>query len=234
MTTEPAPAAARLPDWGASGLRGGIADLVAIEIAVALIAGLVVWLVVEPVVGLGVAGVMIVASQVRVAGGGKRLLRAAGARPMTRADGVRLPNVTQGLCTDLGIVMPALWIVDTDGPNAAVAWTSGGGHIAVTSALLAGSTRTEMEAVVAFCLARMATGEARRATYLAAMGLPIGDKIGRRYDVAAVAITRYPPALAAVLAKAAPRRDRAARLWMVGDPKTHEPLEERLAELSDL
>ncbi len=94
-------------------------------------------------------------------------------------------------------------------------------------------SRTESEAVAAFCMTRLISGEARRTTYLlGADRRP--DPVGTSVDGAAAALTRYPPALIAVLEKATPVEGRDAALWMVGTSKTHAPLQDRVSFLADL
>ena len=130
------------------------------------------------------------------------------------------------------ITEPTLHLVATDAVDAAVVGRPDDTHLVVTRGLLDRLDRLELEAVVARQLSLFGSG-VEAATVLASTASwvgPLGETIrGRllderrlaRADFDAVAVTRYPPALASALTKAAdgPRvghADRADHLWMVG------------------
>ena len=112
-----------------------------------------------------------------------------------------------------------------------------GDALAVTRALLEGFTRTELEAVVSHCLVRLNSVDLDRASLSVALG-PLGSgsipTVGDRDDVAAAAVTRYPPALAAAIEKAEPRSGRYAAFWFVASGRSHRSASERAAALRDL
>ncbi|MEA2498361.1 MAG: heat shock protein HtpX [Actinomycetota bacterium] len=151
--------------------------------------------------------------------GAKRSFAALGAREIAPGEQPRLSNMVEGLASDLGVAPPLVGVLDDDEANAFVI----GGRspsIGFTTGLVAGYTRTELEAVVAHCLVRVQGRGAIRPAGLAE-------------DIASVTLTRYPPALASALRKASPRPERAGVRWFVpegGDPST----EQRAVEVLDL
>ncbi|HET7482756.1 MAG TPA: hypothetical protein VFK89_07840, partial [Actinomycetota bacterium] len=82
---------------------------------------------------------------------GSLALRSTRARPVDETRFPRFVNVASGLARDLGIEMPRLFVIEKGEPNALVT-RSRTPVIAMTTALLEGFTRTELEAVVAHCL----------------------------------------------------------------------------------
>ena len=148
-------------------------------------------------------------------------LRAVGARPISENEHLRLWNITQGLAKELDMTPPALWIVDGAGANAFVR-SGSKPALGFSEEMLESYTRTELEAVVAHGLARLArTGKHR-------VGEPAPSD-----DISAAAVTRYPPALAAALRKATPRADRGSLRWFVPESGAH-PAEARAQEVLDL
>lgn len=167
---------------------------------------------------------------------GRLALAAAGARRMTPGEQPRLANVVAGIASDLGMAAPELWLVERGGPNA-LACRSKGPVLAVTTSLLDSFTRTELEAVVAHCLVRLAEGQvaaAQLSLALGRFGLSSLRAVGAHEDAAAAAVTRYPPALAQALAKSEPAGGRYAPLWFADDDPWHEPATERAASLREL
>lgn len=231
------PAADRLPDWGAADL--GPPRLTWMTVVVTLLVGpLAVGLVgVLLLAGYGwpVMGVSLIARAWWVDRAPSRILRAVGARRVQPGEHPRLANIARGLATDLGIDAPELHVIALGGPNALVTMTRRA-HLAVTEALLDRYTRTELEAVVAHCLVRLAWREALFATAAVSggpLGRPFAPTVGADDDLRAVALTRYPPAFAAALEQAEPRRDRFGPLWLVADD-SHRPVADRVADLRDL
>ena len=164
--------------------------------------------------------------------------RALGARAPVALDSEaapRLVNVVAGLSRDLGVPTPRLWRVAGDGPNAVVG-RRGGPAVGLTRSLLDSYTRTELEAVAAHCLVRLGREGLRREAVGAALG-PLGRKLGpfvdAREDARVAAITRYPPALASAIRKAAPSSTGAPFLF-VAPPPWHDDPEQRARAVADL
>jgi hypothetical protein len=161
-------------------------------------------------------------------------LRAAGARRVEAGAELRLRSLAAGLSADIAAPAPELWLAARPEQNALVA---GREHpiLAVTRSLLVSFSRTELEAVVAHCLVRFALGESARALRALALG-PWGrpPEVGYADDVAAVALTRYPPALVRSLRSAQPVGGRYGPLWFVAQGRFHRPVPERIAALQDL
>ena len=165
------------------------------------------------------------------------MLRRLGARPLRPDEGARVRNIAGGLASDLGVPPPELFVIPVGGPNAWARAGGSGGLVAFTAGLLDTYTRTELEAVVAHCLTRI-HGEDFVYSNLAArwsdLGAGLAPRIGFAHDARAVALTRYPPALATALQKADGRIVRYAPLWFVADAPSHQPVAERIAAVSDL
>ena len=163
-------------------------------------------------------------------------LRRAGAMRLSEEDEPRLWNVVNGLASDMKITAPALYVVPGGGPNAMVC-RARGDALAITRALLETYTRTELEAVLAHSLVRLSSVDLDRASLGVALG-PLGSRsipvVGLQDDVVAVAVTRYPPALAAAIEKAEPRSGRQAPFWFVATGSSHRSASERAAALRDL
>lgn len=126
-------------------------------------------------------------------------------------------SLLSGLASDLRTPVPELWIIDDDAPNALVTLQRGP-VVAVSSGLEGALTRTECEAVIAHCMVRLVSGEARSTTRRIGAG-PFGPtgREAAQADLFAVAQTRYPPALASAIGKAVPRSGPFAALWFVPD-----------------
>ena len=116
-------------------------------------------------------------------------------------------NLVEGLSIGAGVHQPRLRVIESRGLNAVAAGTSPTRAVlGVTSGLLAELDRIELEAVLAEELVQIRRNETFPGTVLAAT---FGLGRGRAYpadrdiqaDQAAVALTRYPPALAAALEK---------------------------------
>ena len=163
-------------------------------------------------------------------------LRNAGAVRCRPEDEPRFANIAAGLAGDIGLRVPALFVIPEGGPNS-LACIARGPALAVTRSLLDGYTRTELEAVVAHGLVRLASGTIERATLAIALG-PFGSRsfppVGRADDVHACALTRFPPALAAAVEKAEPRSGRFAPFWFVATGGGHRDAVERVGAIQDL
>ena len=168
---------------------------------------------------------------------GHRALASVAARPARPGELDRIENLVAGLASDLGIEPPDLLVYEQGGPNALVVSVAGGHRIAFEANLLSEFSRTELEAVVAHCLVRVGAGQIAAAQVGLAMG-PLGAGLvgitGGVDDVAAAAVTRYPPALAAAVEKCEPGGGRWAPLWFVAGAPSHVPAPDRAAALLDL
>ncbi len=167
---------------------------------------------------------------------GSRALNAVGARPGRSGELARLENLVQGLASDLAIPPPDLLVTDEPGPNALVAKRSG--HVVVVTADLARDfSRTELEAVLAHCLVRVASDQVAAAQVGLAMG-PLGTGLGGLTggsdDTLTAGVTRYPPALASAIERCEPSRGRFAALWFVAEGPSHAPSAARVSALRDL
>lgn len=215
-----------------------------------------------PLVGLAV-GVVLAAAwawyAVRAGAGAAR--KALGGRVADPIVDARLHNLVDGLGGGAGVPRPELIVLDDPAPNALTYGTDPRhATLAVTSGLLARLSRVELEGVLARELATIKHHETRPATVAVALLAvlrpvgPVASWIRRTaaatpavdVDAQGVALTRYPPGLAAALDKL--RADGAAvragspataHLWLeppaeVTDPVLHPPLEERIAALREL
>jgi heat shock protein HtpX len=231
-----------------------------------VVATTVPFVVVGLVVGFLVGGVVVGVVLAVVLGAGWWALtrtgpaaarKAIGGRPADPVVDARLHNLVDGLGGGAGVPKPELLVVDDAAPNA-LAFGTDPRHaaLAVTSGLLATLSRVELEGVLARELAVIKAHETAPATVAVALLRvlgPIGPVAAwvRRtalgtsavaVDASGVAITRYPPGLAAALEKlradgASVRAGSAAtaHLWVVPpDPTLHPPLEERIEALREL
>ena len=154
-------------------------------------------------------------------------LRALGAAPTDEERHPRLHNLTESLCMASGLPKPALLLVDDPRPNAmSLGMSRSTAAIVVTRGLVEGFSRLEMEAVLAHELSHIRRGDPAVLTAMAIVlrpALAIAPGFSTRLatrtlseaescaDVAAVGLTRYPPALVSALRKmgaAAPEQSR--------------------------
>ena len=180
------------------------------------------------------------------------VLKQTGAVPADPELHSRLFNVADGLCVTAGVGEPGLFVIDDPALNAfAVGRDPRHGAMVVTSGLLESLDRMELEAVVAHLVA-LIKDDAMPASTMAAVvpfaPTPAALAAGHhaRADLAAVAVTRYPPGLIAALEKidagdAVVRRNvkGGAHLWLappvaVTEAETHQPLVQRIATLREL
>ncbi len=234
--------------------------LAALPTVVAFAVGLVIaGALVSVVVGLVVGVVAGAAAGLATRWGGvAATVRLTGARPAGIDEQPRVHNLVDGLCAASGIPKPTLRVVDDDVPNALTV----GLHprrttIVVTTGLVSSLGRIELEAVLAHELSHVKAHDILPATVaVTALGpvavlfppaarLPFwgaGDTREPLADLAAVALTRYPPGLISALEKiaagsgeAAPVRRARARatdhLWILRQGSS---LEERLQALREL
>jgi heat shock protein HtpX len=219
------------------------------------IAGALVSVVVGLVVG-AIAGA--VAGLAAWWGGVAATVRLTGARVVGLDQEPRVRNLIDGLCAASGIPKPTLRLVDDDFPNAMTV----GLHprrttIVVTTGLVSSLERIELEGVLAHELSHVKVHDMLPGTvavtslgvaavlFPPAARLPFwgaGNQREPLADLAAVALTRYPPGLIAALEKidvgrGEPGRSRRARaratdhLWILGQGSS---LDERLQALREL
>ena len=224
-----------LQDWGApSRKQPGLVKPIAILAIVLVVMTAVFTFLIGPLSGIAIAVVGLAAVVLWLTSSGARFLKAWRAVPAAEDDG-RLLNLVQGLASDLEVTRPKVWIVASDEPNAFAVWHRGA-NLGVTRALLDSFTRTETEAAVAHCLVRL-RDERATTTYLAALaGLGLHSvEVDLHYaDAKAVAVTRYPPALAAAIEKASPWPGVGTTLWLVGANPAAPHQVARAAALRDL
>lgn len=232
-----------VPDWGVRperprGAGHHLQRLMVLVIFVAIAVGITIGLGPSfgfaPVfvinIGIGLAAFLWVNNQ------GLLALRSVKAVRSSPEQEPRLWNIATGLAGDLGSKPPHLFVIPDGGPNC-LACIARGPALAVTKSLLDTYTRTELEAVVAHGLVRLASGTIERATLSVALG-PLGTKsippVGGADDVHACGLTRYPPALANAIEKAEPRGGRFAALWFVAESAGHRAQDDRVAAIRDL
>jgi Zn-dependent protease with chaperone function len=166
-------------------------------------------------------------------------------RLVQRFDGVvaatgsepRLENLVRGLSGEHRLVLPRTVVLKDAPPNACV-WRPlvGIPVLAISRSYLGVLSRTELEGVIAHCLVRLDSSDARAATMaslLGAIGARLAPKVGFSDDIRAASLTRYPPGLSSAIEKAVPARG-SAPLWFVSDGFTHRAASERIEELADL
>jgi len=186
----------------------GAAVGVVIALPVVALTGPLVGLVVLVIVSVGVAAGCWVAA-------GRIVLRlVAGSPPALGTPGpARLANLVESVAAAIGVPEPALLVVADPSPNALVTGLDPRrATLVVTSGLLERLDRLALEAVVAHQLSIIRGGTThRRDVAVAVLGTAgqIVGALGRLaagataveldVDIAAVAVTRYPPGLLAAL-----------------------------------
>jgi heat shock protein HtpX len=174
----------------------------------AVVLGAIAFVTAGPVVGVVVlvAVAAILLAWARLAGD-RRVAAAVGGRPAHPVDDARLWNLAEGLSISAGVRQPGLLVIDSPGLNAIAAGTRADrALVGVTSGLLVELDRIELEAVLAEELMQIRRHETTPATVLAAtfgLGRAVAVRANQDADAdqAAVALTRYPPALASALEK---------------------------------
>jgi heat shock protein HtpX len=98
------------------------------------------------------------------------VLRLSRARPATAAEYPRFHNLVEGIGVADGLPKPRLYVIDDEAPNALVTGRNvRAASLVVTTGLLEGLTRVEMEGVLAQELCRIKNGEARLGTLAVVM-----------------------------------------------------------------
>ena len=191
-----------------------LAVVVAVPLALGLVVGLVagvpvLGVLVGLVLGLAVAGLAWWRAE-------PMTLSLTGARLADPVQDARLLNLLDGLCAATGLPRPAAYVVPDDAPNAmAIGRSSRSAAVLVTSGLLGRLRRVELEGVLAHELNHVKEGSTTlRTVAVPLVGLPatvlppgaagrlrrwVVGEAEAAADLAAVAVTRYPPGLAAGL-----------------------------------
>lgn len=143
-----------------------------------------------------------------------QVLRSVGGRPVAPGEFPQLQNLMEGLCLTGGVRPPKVRVLDSEAMNAMIVADEDEATLVITSGLLEGLDRVELEGVLANLLARRRDGSARYATMVTAMygntGVSggarllmdgLGDQRSIRADLAAIDMTLYPPGLASALGK---------------------------------
>ena len=164
---------------------------------------------------------------------GRLALRAAGARPIRAGELPRLTHMVSAIARDLDMAPPSVWVIESDSPNAITCHATGP-CVAVSVGLLEQFSRTELEAVVAHCLLRIARGRVTRQQLALAFNRPSPGAHVEEDDVAAAGLTLYPPALASALRKCVPAAGRFAPLYFAGDEASLPTTEQRAEIILDL
>ena len=187
------------------------------------------------------------------------LARAVPADPVEHA---RLLNLLDGLCAATGLSRPEAYVVPDAAPNAlTIGRSPRSAAVLVTTGLLDGLRRVELEGVLAHELSHVKEGTTvLRTVAVPLVGMPatvvpagLAGRMRRWVvgeaeapaDLAAVAVTRYPPGLAAGLEAVAAGGGRVAtppaiaHLWLAPPlgafaPSPGEGLPERVAFLREL
>ena len=235
------------------------ARLVALTALVtAVVVGAIGWLLAGPVLAL-VLFVVVAA----VVGGGlvwmiwrpadARVLSAIGGRQADPVSDARLLNLVEGLCTATGLKVPTVLVVEAEGLNALAAGRSASSAtLAVTSGLISGLTRIELEAV----LAEQVVAIRRERMVPATVAASVPPALSRLFSIrsgpeldndrAAVTLTRYPPGLIRALEKMEERGTTVAAspsldaLWLASrrpapaPGSARVPLAERIEALAEL
>lgn len=186
------------------GAAGGVVVLVVVAVASTWWAGLVAGAAVGVLVTAAVRSLML-----------PRLLGGLGAHLVDPSEQPRVANLVEGLCLQMGLSPPTLWMVEGEVPDAlALAGGAGTGALVLTSAISA-LNRLELEALLAHELSHLRRADAAPSTaaafvfgrlrpaWVTAFGC--GGETGLELreveaDLAGLGVTRYPPALVSVLA----------------------------------
>lgn len=190
------------PEQRAWGLIGVLAGVPAVVVA------LIVFVTTGAIVGVIVLVVVAVADTlVIVTGLETRVRRAVGGRPADPEREARLINLVEGLTVGAGVRPPEVLVLDDPALNLAVFGRRTHHQVlVVTAGLLAELTRIELEGILAtavVAIRRGTTGPATVSASLRGIGAAriMPSNRDTDDDLAAVALTRYPPGLASAVDK---------------------------------
>ena len=164
------------------------------------------------VAAIVLAVVWVVVVRARVAGASSKALSSIPTTPLAPGSRPRLENVLEGLCMTGGVSDPTVHLVDSPAMNAMVVADSEHADLVLTTGLVDGLGRLELEGVVANLLGRVRDGSARYGTTVVALlgtsraaarrlAAGLGEQRSVHSDLAAVDMTRYPPGLISALAR---------------------------------
>lgn len=194
-------------------------------------------------VGLGVLSVVIAlvialaVTVVRFRGIDRRIGESVGAQPITASDAPRLESLAESVSMSVGVPVPHLHTVDSDGLNALV-WSCGDGApcVAFTTGLLEQAERIELEALFGRLLTPVRDGDVEattvavglfgsfaRAPFNGGVAAVVRSTVDERRavlaDIAGARSTCYPPGLVAAL-----ERLRSGSTVVDGAPRATAPL----------
>jgi len=193
----------------------GIAALpgVVVGAVVAVVAVLLGGPVVGAVAGVAVAVVVAIGTWWSAT---PALVRALHAKPADEDEYARVFNQVEGLCASMGLVLPAVYVVEDESRDALVLGRRRRvAVLVVTSGLVEALDPVQLEGVLAHELAHVRCADVVPATMAAAVALPLVAVLpgtanlvhalagrGREFrtDQRAVSVTRYPPGLREALA----------------------------------
>jgi hypothetical protein len=150
--------------------------------------------------------------------GGSSPEEAAARGVISQPVAARFVDLTEQLCTTLGLPVPELRVIAEESPNSvSLGLTPESTVIALTSGLLSRLERIELEGVIAHELAHVKRGDGRPVAFeMSPLGRLVIGIGGERLalwleghsresaaDLAGVGVTRYPPGLRAALEKTA-------------------------------
>jgi hypothetical protein len=164
----------------------------------------------------------------------RRLLAATEARRPGPGEAARLEHLVASLAGQLGTRPPEVLLIGAAGP-AALVWGGRRPLVAMSPSMIDSFAHTELEAVAAHSLVRLRSPRTR---WLPAATLLGGARLGRFVDssddLKTVAITRYPPALGAAIARSQSGGDRWSPARFAANHPSHRAPEQRIEFLSDL
>ncbi len=216
---------------------GLVLPLVVVGLVVGLATGVPVWL--AAVVGVGVGVAMTIYRLGKV---DEIVLDALDVTDADDVDHARVTNLLESLSLSIGVPVPALYLTDDTTVNAAAVQGTGDSAAVVTAGAVDQLDRLQLEGLLAEVIVRIHSGDAQRATVAAGMvSLPFSEGAGSFLhpfasalltrlipgdrelvgDMAAIALTRYPPGLRQALALAGTSGEHSpgtAHLWIVPSP----------------
>lgn len=184
----------------------GLAPALAAAVVALVVLGWAAAVVVALVVALGWAAAVLRRARTSV----QRLLDGLHAHEVPAGSSPRLENLLEGLGVTCGVAPPEVYTVQSDAMNALAVADDRRSAVVLTRGLLDGLGRLELEGVLANLLARVRDGSAGfTTTVVGLLGATapagrilheaLGEQRGVTCDLAAVDLTRYPPALISAL-----------------------------------
>jgi hypothetical protein len=200
-----------------------------------LLLGLGAAVVFGPGWGVAAFGALVLAAVGWVGAQDRLALRSAGATPLTADRHPRAHNLAKALAQQLGVPAPELFLLATARFNALACRRRSRFVLALSAGLLESCTRTELEAAIVSLIQR-AEGDQMGLLRLAAAFGPFAGPWGERdpgADVRTAAVTRYPPAVSALLRKIDPEPGRYAPFYLAGARDSQTPAQ-RAAQVAEL